>query len=51
VLYEVTGRRLAVDFVLGEGSQEEPEEEAPASEQEIISLMKSTFDAREVGED
>jgi DNA polymerase-3 subunit gamma/tau len=51
VLYEVTGRRLAVDFVLGEGSQEEPEEEAPASEEEIISLMKSTFDAREVGED
>ena len=51
VLYEVTGRRLAVDFVLGEGSHEEPEEETPATEEEIISLMKSTFDAREVGED
>jgi DNA polymerase III subunit gamma/tau len=49
VLYEVTGRRLAVEFVLGEGEHEEPEEEAPASEEEIISLMKSTFDAREVG--
>jgi DNA polymerase-3 subunit gamma/tau len=47
-LYEVTGRRLKVDFVLGEGSDEEPEEEAPATEEEIISLMKSTFDAREV---
>jgi DNA polymerase III subunit gamma/tau len=51
VLYEVTGRRLAVDFVLGEGSHEEPEEETPATEEEIISLMKSTFDAREVHEE
>jgi DNA polymerase-3 subunit gamma/tau len=51
VLFEVTGRRLAVDFVLGEGSQEEPEEETPATEEEIISLMKSTFDARELRED
>ena len=50
-LFEVTGRRLAVDFVLGEGGHEEPEEEAPASEEEIISLMKSTFDAREIRED
>jgi DNA polymerase-3 subunit gamma/tau len=48
VLYEITGRRLAVEFVLGEGSHEEPEEEVPATEEEIISLMKSTFDAREV---
>src|ERR671910_609204 len=48
VLYEITGRRLAVQFVLGEGSHEEPEEEVPATEEEIISLMKSTFDAREV---
>jgi DNA polymerase III subunit gamma/tau len=51
VLYEVTGRRLAVDFVLGEGSHEDPEEETPATEEEIISLMKTTFDAREVRED
>ena len=51
VLYEVTGRRLAVDFVLGEGSHEEPAEETPATEEEIISLMKSTFDAREVHEE
>jgi hypothetical protein len=29
-------------------SHEEPEEEVPATEDEIISLMKSTFDAREV---
>jgi DNA polymerase III subunit gamma/tau len=48
VLYEITGRRLAVEFVLGEGSHDEPEEEVPATEEEIISLMKSTFDAREV---
>jgi DNA polymerase-3 subunit gamma/tau len=49
VLYEVTGRRLAVEFVLGEGGHEdEAEESPPATEEEIISLMKSTFDAREV---
>ena len=50
VLYEVTGRRLAVDFVLSEGPRE-PAEETPATEEEIISLMKSTFDAREVHEE
>jgi DNA polymerase-3 subunit gamma/tau len=48
VLYEVTGRRLKIEFVVGEGAEEEEPEEAPATEEEIISLMKSTFDAREV---
>jgi DNA polymerase-3 subunit gamma/tau len=48
VLYEVTGRKLKIEFVVGEGVEEQEQEEAPATEEEIISLMKSTFDAREV---
>jgi hypothetical protein len=52
VLYEVTGRRLTLAFAVGEGEADEPEsEETPVSEEEIISLMKSTFDAREIGDD
>ncbi|MEX0817287.1 MAG: hypothetical protein WD027_07560, partial [Gaiellales bacterium] len=50
VLYEVTGRKLKIEFVVGEGAEEEEPEETPATEEEIISLMKSTFDAREVDE-
>jgi DNA polymerase-3 subunit gamma/tau len=50
VLYEVTGRRLTLAFEVGEGTHEEAEEE-PASEEEIISLMKTTFDAREIREE
>jgi DNA polymerase-3 subunit gamma/tau len=49
VLYEVTGRRLKLAFTVGEGDVEEAEEdEGPVSEEDIISLMKTTFDAREV---
>lgn len=52
VLEEVTGRRLAVAFAVGEGeASEEPVEEGPASEEQIVSLLKTTFDAREVRED
>jgi DNA polymerase-3 subunit gamma/tau len=48
-LYEVTGRRLAVDFAVGEG--EPPEElDDPVSEDEFVSLFKDTFDAREIEE-
>jgi DNA polymerase-3 subunit gamma/tau len=48
-LYEVTGRRLALDFAVGEtGGETEAEEELPAGEEEIVQLMKDTFDAREV---
>jgi DNA polymerase-3 subunit gamma/tau len=52
VLYEVTGHKLALAFAVGEGDSEEAvlEAEAPASEDDIISLMKTTFDAREVDE-
>jgi DNA polymerase-3 subunit gamma/tau len=51
VLYEVTGRRLVLAFQVGEGPHEEAEEEKPATEEEIISLMKTTFDAREIREE
>ncbi|MEO8291165.1 MAG: DNA polymerase III subunit gamma/tau [Gaiellaceae bacterium] len=52
VLYEVTGHKLALAFAVGEGEAEDPGGEAPgpASEEEIISLMKTTFDAQEVDE-
>jgi hypothetical protein len=51
VLYEVTGRRLTLAFAVGEGELEEVEDdEGPVSEEDIISLMKTTFDAREVDE-
>jgi hypothetical protein len=48
-LYEVTGRRLSVVFA--EGADDEPkskEPERPATEEEIVELVKSTFDAHEV---
>ena len=52
-LYEITGRHLALAFEVGESGEEEPEPapDEPVSEEEIIELMKGTFDAREVKED
>jgi DNA polymerase-3 subunit gamma/tau len=48
-LYEVTGRKLALDFAVGEnGGDHEEEDEEPAGEDEIVQLMKDTFDAHEV---
>src|SRR5205814_5687506 len=49
-LYEVTGRKLAVEFELGESGHEKAEDDAPASEDDVLELMKSTFDARELDE-
>jgi DNA polymerase-3 subunit gamma/tau len=49
-LYEVTGRKLAVDFALGERGHEHAEDDAPATEEDVVELMKSTFDARELDE-
>ena len=51
-LYEVTGRRLALAFELGAngGDGEPAEEEEPAGEDDLVSLIKETFDAREVDE-
>jgi DNA polymerase-3 subunit gamma/tau len=47
-LFEVTGRRLQLEFALGENG-EQPEEEPP-SEEDFVALIKETFDAREVDE-
>jgi hypothetical protein len=49
-LYQVTGRRLALAFELGANGGDEPAEEEPASEEDLVSLIKETFDAREVEE-
>ena len=48
-LYEVTGRKLAVEFELGETGHAS-EEELHTSEEDVLELMKSTFDARELDE-
>jgi DNA polymerase-3 subunit gamma/tau len=49
-LYEVTGRKLDLAFVLGENGAEAEQEEEPASEVDLVALVKETFDAREVDE-
>jgi DNA polymerase-3 subunit gamma/tau len=51
-LYEVTGRKLAVVLETGEGAedQEPADDQEPLSEEGVISLLKETFDAREVEE-
>jgi DNA polymerase III subunit gamma/tau len=49
VLYEVTGRRLGVTLALGEGVEQEDEDEE-LSEDALISMFKDTFDAQEVEE-
>jgi len=52
-LYEITGRHLSLSFEVGENGETGPEaeEQQPATEDEIIELMKGTFDAREVGDE
>ena len=48
-LYEVTGRRLAVETVVGGPEEpEQPDEPHELSEEDVISLLKDTFDAEEV---
>jgi DNA polymerase-3 subunit gamma/tau len=49
-LYEVTGRRLAVVLEAGEAPETAEEDEEPTSEEDWISSLKETFDAREVDE-
>ena len=47
-LYEVTGRRLALAFAVGDDEEDDgAEDEGPAGEERILELMKETFDARE----
>jgi DNA polymerase III subunit gamma/tau len=50
-LYEVTGRRFALAFALGENGGEQESDSTPAGEDEILELMKKTFDARELTEE
>ncbi|MGH3000257.1 MAG: DNA polymerase III subunit gamma/tau, partial [Gaiellaceae bacterium] len=48
-LYEVTGRRLALAFAVGEGDVEGAVElDEPAGEERIIELLKTDLDAREM---
>jgi DNA polymerase-3 subunit gamma/tau len=47
-LYEVTGRRFAVAFEVGENGDTEPQEQHKLSEEELVEEIKQTFDAREV---
>jgi DNA polymerase III gamma/tau subunit len=49
-LYEVTGRKLAISFELGDDAHAEEDDDTPASEEDVLELMKSTFDARELDE-
>jgi DNA polymerase-3 subunit gamma/tau len=50
-LYEVTGRRLALAFEVGaNGGEVEAVEEEAQGEEDLVSLIKETFDAREVDE-
>jgi DNA polymerase III subunit gamma/tau len=47
-LYEVTGRRLALAFAVGEGNGDEnAEAEGPAGEEQILELLKTDLGARE----
>ena len=47
-LYELTGRKLELEFAVGEGGDvDDVDDEGPAGEERIIELMKETFDARE----
>ena len=50
-LYEVTGRKLVLEFTLGEnGRDHERADDEPHSEHDLIALIKDEFDAREVTE-
>ena len=50
-LYEVTGRRLALDFTVGEnGGDERGRTKSLPARNRSSQLMKQTFDAREVDE-
>ena len=48
-LYEVTGRRLQIAFATGTRPDPRADEpDRPATEEEIVELVKSTFDAQEL---
>jgi hypothetical protein len=47
-LYEVTGRKFALAFEVGENGEPEAEPVRQLSEEELVEEIKQTFDAREV---
>jgi hypothetical protein len=51
-LYQVTGRKLGVLYVLGDKREHDDSDEphTPPSEDDLVALFKETFDAREVDE-
>jgi DNA polymerase-3 subunit gamma/tau len=49
-LYEITGRRLTLAFTVGERAEEAESSAEPPGEQELVSMLKETFDAREIEE-
>jgi DNA polymerase-3 subunit gamma/tau len=49
-LYEVTGRRLTLAFSIGDEPADAAEDEVAQTEEDFVSLLKDTFDAREVKE-
>jgi DNA polymerase-3 subunit gamma/tau len=50
-LFQVTGTRLRLELVLGDGQPEqESRQPAVVTEDELVSLFKDTFDARELDE-
>ena len=49
-LFEVTGRKLAIETAVGETPEAAVEAEERLSEEGLISLLKDTFDAEEVEE-
>jgi DNA polymerase-3 subunit gamma/tau len=52
-LFEVTGRRLALAFAVGEAAPDEtaPPADEPLGEEAFISLLHDEFDAREISEE
>jgi DNA polymerase-3 subunit gamma/tau len=48
-LYELTGRKLTIEFAVGEGNGDDAhaDDDEPAGEDRIIEMLKETFDARE----
>jgi DNA polymerase III subunit gamma/tau len=49
-LYDVTGRRLTLEFTLGDKTRPPQTEEKKLDESELVALFKEKFDAKEVDE-
>jgi DNA polymerase III subunit gamma/tau len=47
-LHEVTGRKLAVQTTVGAAPHPQAESDEPLSEEDVLTLLKDTFDATEV---